>query len=699
MTSSLGFPPRSGNRADDDVAGSEAAESGAPEPRTTAPAHDPAAGEGLAETEERFTGRLPKGSRLGEGIAVVRALLRTLPRSPGVYRMLDEKGQVLYVGKARNLRARVTSYTRVGGLTIRIQRMVASCHNLEIITTHTEAEALLLESNLIKRYLPPFNVLLRDDKSFPSIVITGDEKWPQIAKHRGARTRKGDYFGPFASAGAVAETIAVLERAFLLRSCPDTVFASRTRPCLLYQIKRCSGPCAGRIGEADYGRLVADAKAFLSGRSREVQTKLAGEMQRASDGQDYEAAAAYRDRIRALTQIQSHQAINVSDIAEADAIAAYADGGEACVQVFFFRGGHNYGNRSYYPTHTRNVDIAEVLSAFVGQFYASRPAPKLVLLSHRIENQHMVAEALALSSGHKVELTAPARGTKRTLVDHALNNAREALARRLQESAKQLALLDGLAETLGLDAPPQRIEVYDNSHVQGKHAVGAMIVAGPDGFMPQAYRKFTIKTAHPAAGNHCETVPDGESAITALPTITPGDDYGMMREVLTRRFARALKEDPERQRGSWPDLAIVDGGAGQLHVAETVLADLGIADLPLLAIAKGPDRNAGRETFFMPGRAEFSLPARDPVLYFLQRLRDEAHRFAIGAHRDKRSKAIGQSPLDEVAGIGAKRKRALLHHFGSAQAVARAGLADLETVEGIDKAVARRIYDRFHGER
>ena len=669
----------------------------------------------------------PSSGRLQRGAEAIAAALRTMPETPGVYRMLDAKGDVLYVGKAKDLRKRVTSYTQPQRLSYRIQRMVAETAALEVVTTHTEVEALLLESNLIKRHAPRYNVLLRDDKSFPYILITGDHAWPQITKYRGARSRRGEYFGPFASAGAVNQTLAALERAFLLRSCSDTVFASRSRPCLLYQIKRCSGPCVGKIGHGGYAELVKEARAFLSGRSQDIQRRLASLMQEAARALDFESAALYRDRIKALTQIQARQDINVAGVDQADVIAAHQAGGETCIQVFFFRAGRNYGNRAYFPRHEKTLGVEEVLGAFIGQFYENKPPPSLVLLSHSVPEQALIAEALALRAGRRVELVSPKRGSKRNMVEHALANAETALGRRLSESSTQRRLLEALAATLGLDGPPQRIEVYDNSHIMGTNAVGAMIVAGPEGFMKGAYRKFNIKTAGkpgerppaatalgegeaPSAEEVRSTVSEEEerplplaNAIALLsategPRIMAGDDYGMMREVLTRRFARALKEDPERERGQWPELILIDGGLGQLNTALGVLADLGIADVAVAAIAKGPERNAGRERIFLPGRAPLSLEPRDPVLYFLQRLRDEAHRFAIGTHRAKRAKSALQSRLDEVPGIGARRKRALLHHFGSAQSVARAGLADLEAVSGISKAVAKKVYDHFHPE-
>ena len=631
---------------------------------------------------EPAAGAGPKS--LGRGLEVIAATLKTLPASPGVYRMLDRRGEALYVGKARSLKKRVSSYTQLSKLPRRLQRMVAETVQLEVVTTHTEVEALLLESNLIKRLMPRYNVLLRDDKSFPYILITGDHACPRIVKHRGAQTREGNYFGPFASAGAVNRTIAALEKAFLLRSCSDALFASRARPCLMYQIRRCAAPCVGRISEPDYGALVRQATDFLTGRSQDVQQQLSEAMQTAAEGLDFESAALYRDRIRALAHIQAHQDINVEGIDDADVIAAHQDAGQTCVQVFFFRAGRNYGNRAYFPSHDRNLGAKAVLSAFAAQFYDSKTAPKLVLLSHALEEQDLLAEALAQREGRKVALQVPKRGAKRKLVAGALANARNALARRLAESSSQRRLLESLAETFGLEGPPRRIEVYDNSHIQGANAYGAMIVAGAEGFIKNAYRKFRIKG--PAGGSE------------SLGDARPGDDYAMMREVLTRRFARAVEEDPERDGGQWPSLVLLDGGRGHLRVAQEALAELGVEDLPLAAIAKGPERNAGRERIFQPGRDALLLAPRDPLLYYLQRLRDEAHRFAIASHRSGRSKARLRSTLDDIAGIGAKRKKALLHHFGSARSVARAGLSDLEAVAGISGGVARRIYDHFHGE-
>ncbi len=612
------------------------------------------------------------------GHRVIEDHLRTLPSVPGVYRMINADGDVLYVGKAKNLRKRVASYTKVDRLGVRIRRMVAQTAAMEFLTTHTEAEALLLEANLIKRLKPRYNILLRDDKSFPSILVTTDHPYPQVLKHRGAQSRKGDYFGPFASAWSVNQTLAVLQRAFLLRSCANSVFAARTRPCLLHQIKRCSAPCVGRIDESEYAELVAQSRAFLRGDSQRIQRLLAERMEQASEALAFEEAAGYRDRIRALTAVQSHQDINLGGIGEADVIAGHQDAGQTCVQVFFFRAGSNYGNRAYFPNHAQEEPVEVVLEAFIGQFYADRKPPPLILVSHRLPNHGLIAEALSVHAGRRIRVNAPQRGGKLKLIAHALNNAREALGRRLSESASQRRLIEGLAQALDLEDPPERIEVYDNSHVSGSEAVAAMVVAGPEGLIKNAYRKFTIR---------------GDGAKAAAE-----DDYAMMREVLTRRFARALKEDPERARGQWPGLVLVDGGAGHLGVALQVFETLGVTDVAVAAIAKGPERNAGRERIFLPGRRPLVLNHRDPVLHFLQRLRDEAHRFAIGTHRARRSARLKHSPLDEIAGIGARRKKALLHHFGSLRAVAQAGRADLEAVEGINRSIANKIYEWFHTE-
>ncbi|MHA1599271.1 MAG: excinuclease ABC subunit UvrC [Alphaproteobacteria bacterium] len=626
---------------------------------------------------------------MAHGVAVLLAAIKTLPNTPGVYRMLNRKGDALYVGKAKNLKKRVTSYCQTAKLPRRLQRMVAATVALEVVTTHTELEALLLESNLIKRLMPRYNVLLRDDKSFPYIFITGDTDYPQVAKHRGAKGDTGTYFGPFASAGAVNRTITALERVFLLRSCSDTVFATRTRPCLMHQIKRCAAPCVGRISKADYGELVDQARDFLSGRSKNIQQNLAVAMQASSESLDFESAVIYRDRIRALTQIQAHQDINVRGFDEADVIAAHQDAGQTCVQVFFFRAGQNFGNRAYFPAHDRSLEPSTVLASFIGQFYDNKPVPGLVLVSHRLDDHVLIGEALSFRAGARVELVRPSRGPKRKLVDHALSNARDALARRLAESSTQRRLLEGLAERLGLEAAPERIEVYDNSHIQGAQPYGAMIVAGPEGFIKKSYRKFRIRQSA------TDSAPQTQGSATGPST---ADDYAMMREVLSRRFARALKEDPERSGDQWPDLVLLDGGRGQLSVGREVLADLGLADLALAAVAKGPDRNAGRERIFLPDRPPLLLEPRDPVLYYIQRLRDEAHRFVIGSHRTGRSKARLRSVLDDIPGIGGKRKKALLHHFGSARAVARAGLVDLAAVTGISHGVAQRIYAHFHND-
>ncbi len=632
----------------------------------------------------RYTKKLDPGPRVN-GMDVIRDFAKTLPNAPGVYRMMNAAGDPLYVGKARSLKKRVTTYTQPMKLPVRIQRMVHETRTMEFVRTTSEVEALLLESNLIKRLKPRYNVQLRDDKSFPYIELTTTHAFPRLAKHRGSRAN-GTYYGPFASAGAVDRTIVALQRAFLIRSCADTVFSTRSRPCLQYQIKRCTAPCVGLVSAEDYARQIDEVKNFLAGRSREVQDSFVREMKEAAEAMDFERAARFRDRIRALASIQAHQDINSADLGDADVISAFQEGGQTCIQVFFFRGGRNYGNRPYFPSHDHSVPVEEVLGAFIAQFYEDKAPPPLILLSHKVAEQELIAEALALRAGRRIELAVPQRGDKKRLVEHAQANAREAHARRLVESASQAELLRKLAEAFGLDAPPDRIEVYDNSHIQGSHAIGAMIVAGPEGFRKSAYRKFNIKGP-----------------------VAPGDDYAMMREVLTRRFTRAVREDTgegenasESAGAGWPDLVLIDGGQGQLQVAVDVLAELGVAvPPPLVGIAKGPDRDAGREKFFLVGadgkiRPPFTLPPNDPVLFYLQRLRDESHRFAIGTHRAKRQRAIGISPLDEITGIGPTRKRALLHHFGSARAVANAGVADLEAVAGISKTVARQIYDHFH---
>ncbi len=630
-----------------------------------------------------------------DGVEVIRRVVRNLPSTPGVYRMLNSRGDVLYVGKARNLKNRVTNYTHLAGLSNRICRMVVETAAMEIVTTHTEVEALLLESNLIKKLTPRYNVLLRDDKSFAYILVRTGHQTPQLLKHRGARNEKGTYFGPFASAGAVNWTITALLRAFQLRSCADTVFAARSRPCLQYQIKRCSAPCVGRVSPEDYDASVRQVLAFLQGRSREINQDLARQMEEAAATLDFERAAELRDRIRALAVIQARQTINVEGLNDADVIAAFEDRGQISIQVFFFRGGQNWGNRAYFPSHDRSIPTTEVLSAFIAQFYDNKPAPPLLLLSIEPSEADLLAEALTINAGHKVTLHVPMRGDKRELVDHALANAREALARRFAESSHQRKLLAGLAEVLGMPTVPNRIEVYDNSHIQGTNAIGAMIVAGPEGLEKREYRKFNIRGSKPPGGRSAgeQVACDREGAL-----MTPGDDYAMMDEVLRRRFRRALDNEAEGAATVFPDLILIDGGAGQLSVARQVLADLGIDRVAVAAIAKGPDRNAGKERLFLPDKAPFGLESTDPVLYFLQRLRDEAHRFAIGTHRARRERAIDRSSLDDVAGIGPTRKRALLNHFGSARAVSNAGLDDLASVPGINDAVAKKIYDHFHGD-
>ena len=608
------------------------------------------------------------------GFACIQGYLKTLDSSPGVYRMLDAQARVLYVGKARNLRARVSNYARPGGHSGRIDRMIRETAAMMFLTTRTETEALLLEQNLIKQLKPKYNVLLRDDKSFPNILVSRAHPFPQIKKHRGAKKEKGDYFGPFASAGAVNRTLNQLQKAFLLRNCSDSIFDSRSRPCLLYQIKRCSGPCVGMISEEDYAESVRDAERFLRGRSTKVQEELAAQMQEASDAMEFERAAALRDRIRALTSVQTAQGINPRGVTEADVIALHMDSGQACVQVFFIRANQNWGNRDFYPRVGADVSPDEVMQAFLGQFYDNKEPPRQIILSDGIEDADLMQEALADKAGHKVQIMVPQRGEKAELVSGALRNARESLARRMSESATQAKLLRGLAEAFDLDGPPERIEVYDNSHIQGAHAVGAMIVAGPEGFIKNSYRKFNIR---------------GDD-------LTPGDDFGMMKEVLNRRFSRLLKEDPDRDKGLWPDLLLIDGGAGQVSAVYEIMTEHGVEDVPMVGVAKGIDRDAGKEEFHRPGARPFALRHNDPVLYFVQRLRDEAHRFAIGTHRAKRAKAVGATPLDEVPGVGATRKRALLAHFGSAKAVSRANLADLKAVDGISDALAETIYDFFH---
>ena len=643
------------------------------------------------------------------GVDVIASYLKTLPQSPGVYRMLDANGDVIYVGKARQLKARVSNYVRLAGHTNRIARMILATAAMEFITVGTEAEALLLEANLIKRFRPRFNVLMRDDKSFPYILIARDHAAPAVMKHRGARNRKGAYFGPFASAGAVSRTVNMLQRAFLLRSCSDSVYESRTRPCLLYQIKRCSAPCTGEIGLDDYRLLVDEAERFLNGESQTVREMYQRLMREAAEKLEFETAAKYRNRLWALAHVTADQSINPEGVEQADVFAAYQDGGQTCVQVFFFRTGQNWGNRAYFPKADRSLNVEDVLDSFIAQFYDDKPVPRLILISHDVPNRALLAEALSTKAEHKVDIRVPSRGTKSSLVEHALSNAREALGRKLAESSSQARLLEGIAERFNLAAAPRRIEVFDNSHTGGTNAVGAMIVAGAEGFVKGQYRKFNIKS----------------------PDIAPGDDYAMMREVLTRRFKRiadaevlddienevaeleaetaglepapavaAATEDQsadDRVFPDRPDLVLIDGGLGQLSVAREVLARFGLHDIALIGVAKGPDRDAGREHFHIPGHERpMMLEAKDPVLYFVQRLRDEAHRFAIGTHRAKRAKALGVNPLDEIAGIGQSRKRALLTHFGSAKAVSRAGIEDLKAVGGISADMARKIYDFFH---
>ncbi len=613
-----------------------------------------------------------------KGVAVIEQALLTMPLSPGVYRMLDARGEALYVGKAKSLKKRVYSYTQVSRLNERLRRMVSETVTMEIVTTHTEAEALLLEANLIKRLKPRFNIVLRDDKSYPWLVLTEDHPFPQIAKHRGARTRKGSYYGPFASVWSVNQTVNAMQRVFLLRSCQDTVFANRSRPCLLHQIRRCSAPCTGRIGHDEYADLVAQARAFLGGKAGAVQKQLAAEMEAAAEALEFERAAAIRDRIRGLTAVQGTAVINPASLNDADVIAIHGIGGQTCVQVFFIRGGRNNGNRAFFPAHSADLEVDAVLSAFVLQFYDDKPPPAAVLLNLALPEAELVAEALAIKAGRRVEVTVPARGEKRAVVLHAETNAREALERKLAESAGQTKLLEGVAALFNLPAVPDRIECYDNSHIMGTAAYGVMVVAGPEGFRKSAYRKYGIRGP-----------------------IAPGDDFAMMREVLDRRFGRALKEQAASEEGGaeapiLPDLVVIDGGAGQLSAVRGVMQDLGMHGIPVVAIAKGPDRDAGREWFHIDGRPPFQLPPRDPVLYYLQRVRDETHRFAITTHRAGRSKALVGSELDEVPGVGAARKRALLNHFGSARGVKAAGLADLEAAPSINRETARRVYEHFH---
>ncbi|AMD61368.1 excinuclease ABC subunit C [Agrobacterium tumefaciens] len=624
-----------------------------------------------------------------KGMDLIGEFVKHLPNAPGVYRMFNEAGDVLYVGKARSLKKRVGNYAQGRVHSNRIAQMVRHTTHMEFVTTRTETEALLLEANLIKRLRPRFNVLLRDDKSFPYILITADNRAPAIFKHRGARARKGDYFGPFASAGAVGRTINSLQRAFLIRTCTDSVFETRTRPCLLYQIKRCSGPCTHEISDEGYAELVKEAKDFLSGKSQSVKTAIARQMNEASEDLDFERAAIYRDRLAALSHVQSHQGINPAGIEEADVFAIHHEGGISCIQVFFFRTGQNWGNRAYFPKADPSLPGSEILNAFLAQFYDDKPVPKQILLSETVEEQELLAAALGEKAGHKVTISVPQRGEKKDITDHVLANAREAHGRKLAETSSQARLLKGFAETFGLAYVPRRIEIYDNSHIMGTNAVGGMVVAGPEGFVKNQYRKFNIKSTD----------------------ITPGDDFGMMREVMTRRFSRLLKEEgkPDRERiptaeeaadmpfPAWPDVILIDGGQGQMTAVRAILDELGIRDcVTAIGVAKGTDREAGRERFFADGRSDFSLPPRDPVLYFIQRMRDEAHRFAIGSHRARRKKEMVRNPLDEISGIGPGRKRSLLQHFGTAKAVSRAGLNDLMAVTGISETVARQIYNHFH---
>ncbi|MGQ2942416.1 MAG: excinuclease ABC subunit UvrC [Blastomonas fulva] len=643
------------------------------------PAHpndsNPRAPDRFLEEAATYSVRGADTPDLDTGIAAIRSQLKSLPTRPGVYRMIDARGDVLYVGKARALKNRVTNYTQVDKLPRRLQRMVSLTRSMMIVTTNSEAEALLLEAQLIKRYRPAYNVLLRDDKSFPYILLCEDHDFPRMSKYRGAQKYKGQYFGPFASAGSVTSTLNSLQKLFLLRSCSDSFFANRSRPCLLYQIKRCSAPCVDRISKEEYAALVGDARAFLTGKSTDVQAKLGARMAAAAQALDFESAAAYRDRLKALTFIQGSQAVNANGIADADVFAMASQGGTVCIQAFFIRAGQNWGHRSFFPAHVQELDEAEILTSFLMQFYQDMPPPRLILTDRTPFECDLVVEALSANMAHKLELLVPQRGERKRLIEQAQRNALEELQRRVAESASQAKYLAEMADLFGLDGPPDRIEVYDNSHIQGTNALGAMVVAGPEGFRKAAYRKFNIKRA--------DTV--------------PGDDYAMMREVFERRFARAQSEDPDRSGGDWPDLVLVDGGKGQLKAAMEALAVLGIEDVALVGVAKGPDRNAGRETFFMPDGKEFTLPTNSPVLFYLQRLRDEAHRFAIGAHRGKRKKAMTSSPLDEVPGIGPARKRALLMHFGTAKAVRSASLQDLQMAPGVSKAMAQLVYDYFRG--
>ncbi len=609
-----------------------------------------------------------------DGVKIIKSYLKNLGSQPGVYRMVDDKENVLYVGKAKNLSNRVKNYTNLKGLSHRIAKMVSLTRSMEFVTTHTEVEALLLEANLIKRYKPPYNILLRDDKSFPYILIDTTHKSPQVLKHRGAKKREGHYFGPFASVGAVNASLNILQKAFSLRTCSDSIFNSRSRPCLLYQIKRCSAPCVDKISEQDYNALVDEAHDFLSGKSDAIKNRFTKKMEKASKDQNYELAAVYRDRLKSLAAVQSRQDATDGKLNEADVIAAYKQGGQTCVQVFFYRGGQNWGNKAYFPRHDKDQHVDEILPAFISQFYENKLPPKKIFINNSIKQKALLEEALGIKADRKVHITMPQRGSNLLLVEMVEKNAREALERKVAETSSQAKLLAGIAKLFDLEAPPERIEVYDNSHISGTSALGAMIVSGPEGFDKKSYRKFNIKSEN----------------------ISAGDDFAMMHEVLSRRFKRQLKEDPDRSAPTWPDLLLIDGGKGQLSSVMEVLEDLGISDIPVVAIAKGPDRNAGREDFYLPGKAPFKLAPNDPVLYFLQRLRDESHRFVIGSHRNKRTQKIHKSILDDLPGVGATRKKALLLHFGSAKAVEGAAISDLQKVNGISKALATQIYDYFH---
>ena len=635
----------------------------------------PRSSERFNEEQATYAVRGADQPDLEAGVAAIREVLKTLPRNPGVYRMQDARGDVLYVGKARALRNRVTNYTQVAKLPKRLQRMVSQTRSMTIVTTRTEAEALLLEAQLIKRFRPPYNVLLRDDKSFPFILLREDHAFPRVQKHRGARRIKGQYYGPFASAGSVTRTLNALQKLFLLRSCSDSFFENRSRPCLLYQIKRCSAPCVGRIGESDYDELVEDAKAFLAGKSTNVQGRLSGQMAAAAERQDYELAAVYRDRLRALTYIQGSQTVHAEGLGDADVFALACKAGTMSIQAFFIRGGQNWGHRAFFPAHTNEVPEAEVLSSFLVQFYEDMPPPRRILVDRTLADRELLEQALSERAGRKVAIEQPVRGARRKLMEQARRNAEEALDRRMAETTTQGKILRELAETFELAEPPKRIEVYDNSHIMGTNATGAMIVAGPEGFRKNNYRKFNIKR----------------------PETQPGDDFAMMREVLERRFARLEKDDPERQSGEWPDLVLIDGGKGQLSAVCEVMEEMGVHDVPVVGVAKGPHHGReGREVFHLPGGREITLPPNSAMLFYLQRLRDEAHRFAIGTHRAKRAKSLTTSTLDEVPGIGPNRKRALLMHFGTARAVKGAALEDLEKAPGISQAMARQLYAYFH---